>query len=57
MTTGTQQDLSTPARRESVSTATGITAERAALAARERDLVLVRAAARRLAEGRAEVVR
>lgn len=48
MTTGTQQDRSTPARHESVTTAVGIAAERAALVARERDLELVRAAARRL---------
>ncbi len=48
MTTGTQQDRSAPARRESVTTAVGIAAERATLAARERDLKLVRDAARRL---------
>lgn len=48
MTTGTQQDRFTPPRRESVNTAVGIAAERATIAARERDLKLVRAAARRL---------
>jgi hypothetical protein len=50
MTTGTQQDRSTPAhRRESVTTAAGIAAERATIADRERDLVRARAAAQRLA--------
>lgn len=45
-----QQQHRTPStRRESVSTAVGIAAERAALAARERDLVQARAAAQRLA--------
>jgi hypothetical protein len=45
MTTGTQQD---PSAARSVTTAVGIAAERAALAARERDLELARVAARRL---------
>jgi len=49
MTTGTQQDPSVPASRpESVTTAVGIVAERKTIAARERDLVAARAAARRL---------
>ena len=49
MTTGTQQDPSVPASRpESVTTAVGIAAERKTIAARERDLVAARAAARRL---------
>lgn len=50
MMTGTQQDPSVPASRpESVTTAVGIAAERKTIAARERDLVAARAAARRLA--------
>ena len=50
MTTGIPQDLSGPVRRrESVTTAVGIAAERATIAERERDLEQARAAARRLA--------
>lgn len=53
-----QQQHRTPStRRESVSTAVGIAAERAALAARERDLAQARAAAQRLASTRTAVAR
>jgi hypothetical protein len=48
MSQSQQQFRKTPSRRVSVTTAVGIAAERAALAARERDLVQARAAAQRL---------
>ena len=53
-----QQQYRTPtSRRESVTTAVGIAAERAALAARERDLVRARAAAQRLSSVGSAVAR
>jgi len=53
-----QKQYRTPtSRRESVTTAVGIAAERAALVARERDLVQARAAAQRLSSTRSAVAR